>query len=107
MATKLQKQRHGYYIKKRAKILKRMRAYYRANKSERKAYQKKYYRKTKKGPMYLRGKGKGRRPVFPRVSAHNRRNGRFAKGVKGATKGRRPATNGLAFKKRTTKRKAA
>jgi hypothetical protein len=98
----------AYYLKNRAKILKKARAYYKRNKAKIKARMKRYHARTKGKPLYLSRKAGGKRPLFPRVSAHNMRNGRYKQGVRGTQKGRKPAKSGVAFakaKKTTTRRR--
>lgn len=98
----------AYYVKNRAKILKKARAYYQRNKAKIKARMKRYHARTKGKPLYLSRKAGGKRPIFPRVSAHNMRKGRYKTGVRGSQKGRKPAKSGMAFakaKKATTRKR--
>lgn len=83
----------SYYERNRAKILKRAKARYAANKGKYKKMRKRWLAKTQGGkrPLYLSGKGAGRRPVFPRLKAIHRKTTR-------ATIGRKPARSGRAFK---------
>lgn len=82
-----------YYERNRSKILKKAKARYAANKGKYKRMRKRWLAKTQGGkrPLYLSGKGAGRRPVFPRLKAIHRKNTT-------AKIGRQPARSGRAFK---------
>ena len=79
VARKRSAYQRKYYEKKRKTILARARAHYRANRSAILLRQKKYRQKTKAGtsaykPLYLRGSGKGKRPLYarlPRLNAYS------------------------------------
>lgn len=84
----------SYYEKNRAKILKRAKTRYAANKGKYKRMRKRWLAKTQGGkrPLYLSGKGAGRRPKFPRLKALHRK-------TTTRTIGRKPARSGKAFAK--------
>ncbi len=63
-----------YYVKNRTKILKRAKARYAANKGKYARMRARWLKKTNGGkrPLYLSGKSRGRRPVYPRLKPLHR-----------------------------------